>query len=226
MTSVSKYTRSRLPAPWIAPWSEEKPLAAPLIVRGSRQGPRVAYADEAPGDRDSFGALWYRKQYLPGRGRPQFDGVHSLRQRQAVFRDLCQVGGAPIGQINSGRRLYLMKDVSRGVADGEVTPTPPICVPCALFAIEFCPHLREYIAAWCESTPSWGVLGTLYDQRTLLPVDTKLVSVPYGDPRMNWIVGARLLVELVEPAVADLQALAPGESMCPPLPLPSSLREA
>ena len=72
----------------------------------------IAFADETAADRDSDGILWTRITSQPGCGRPQFAVIHSLRQRRAMRRLLCQVCGQPADRNPEGV-LWLLPDYYR-----------------------------------------------------------------------------------------------------------------
>ncbi|MYZ40125.1 MULTISPECIES: hypothetical protein [unclassified Streptomyces] len=49
----------------------------------------------------------------PGRGRPEYGSVHSLRQRLAMGGLLCQICGKPADR-NRDRVLWLLAEISSG----------------------------------------------------------------------------------------------------------------
>jgi hypothetical protein len=162
-----------------------------------RTGKGIAFADEGPYDRDADGVLWIRQPIAQGSGRPLFPTIHALRQRRAVSRMLCQVCGADTLEQNPERQLFVLKDVGRPVEEGELTTAAPVCPPCALIAVEHCPHLRKHVAAWVERPLPWGVAGIPYDRHTLLPVPgDDLTKVAYGDPASRWLVATRQVLSL------------------------------
>ncbi|MBZ6258887.1 hypothetical protein KVH22_25560 [Streptomyces olivaceus] len=210
--------------PFITPWSSEAAPPPPVVVRYGVGGTGLGYADEDSRFDRWNDALWVRAPATRGHGVPRFAGIHALRQRQAMRRELCQVCGRPtFGTLPGERSLYLL-----GARDGdpireeETTQAPPVHAACALLAIRECPHLRRgWAAALVQYAPAWGVAGILYDPATLAPLPGPagapdgLVEVPYIDePRMRWVLAAREVVRLhgVE-AVTDLEALA-GEVRC------------
>ncbi|MFE0764162.1 hypothetical protein [Streptomyces smyrnaeus] len=192
--------------PFIAGRSEEESYIGPLTLLPGRTG--LAYTDETPYDRDSFGALWVRAPLRPKarRGKPRLERVHAFRQRRCMLDMRCQVcrqsPPAP-----DGPHLFLMRDVGRPVEEGERTTSPPVCVPCAVIAVQVCPPLRDdgYVAAWVGQAPAWGIAGTPYTPGTVTKIPGRdLVQVEYGTRRLPWVVAARTVVALHTVAPADL----------------------
>src|SRR4051812_9793935 len=98
--------KQRLIVPYATSWSGEQHLPMPVI---QHRGFGIGYADEIAADRDVCGVLWHRVESRPGAGRPQFGNVHSLRQRRAMRRLLCQVCGEPAERTSEGM-LWLLLD--------------------------------------------------------------------------------------------------------------------
>ncbi|MBP5930515.1 hypothetical protein F3K39_20945 [Streptomyces sp. LBUM 1479] len=193
--------------PFIARHSAEATLKPPLIL--NPQG-LLAYEDETPQDRDSFGMLWVRTLVLPPeqRGEPQLDSVNPYRQRQAMDDLLCQVCQRPPEDMDAPS-LFLMRNTGGPVKEGELTTSPPVCVPCAAIAIQLCGALRggRYVAAWVDSAPHWGVAGLVYNPLTLTPVPGRgLERVEYGTAFAPWTVAARTVTALYGVRPADLEA--------------------
>ncbi|WNI20079.1 hypothetical protein [Actinacidiphila sp. ITFR-21] len=181
--------------PYVTAWSTER-HRIPAVVRHP-SGKGIGFSDEMPYDRDADGVLWVRQTIGAGTGRALFPTVHSLRQRRAVSRLLCQVCGADTLEQDPERQLFVLKDVGRPVGEGELTTAAPVCPPCALIAVKHCPHLLKHAAAWVERPMSWGVAGILYDQRTLLPLPgDDLIKVSYDDPAVRWVLATRLVLSL------------------------------
>ncbi|SER24901.1 hypothetical protein SAMN04487983_101379 [Streptomyces sp. yr375] len=215
MTRSPLYWRG-LRVPWIAPWSAEATGKPPIVPR-RRVGPGIGYQDEHHTDRRDD-VLWIRVPLTPGRGTPHFAGVHALRQRQAMDRDLCQVcGRLAVGDRPDGRVLFLMHSASgRPVSEGELTAAPPVHEACAREAVLECPHLRRgWTAALVKHTPAWGVAGILYQPRTLRPRPTSsadsdgLDLVSYEDDvRLRWVLAARMVVALHGVEEVDVASFA------------------
>lgn len=193
--------------PYIAGYSEEA-LLNPRIVQHALF-PGVAYADETPHDRDSFGMLWVRPTLLPKRrrGEPRLREVHPYRQRRAMANMMCQVCTRPPEDLDAPS-LFLLRDTGGPVQEGERTASPPVCVPCAGISIQLCHALRRdhYVAARVEHAPAWGVAGLVYDPDTLTPLPGKeLERVEYGTERAPWTVAARTVVALYGVTPVDLE---------------------
>jgi hypothetical protein len=200
------FTQSGLPVPFIAPWSQEGPLPYRLTVNRKR----LSYDDEIPQDRDPFNTLWVRYRSNPGQGKATFPGTHPHRQRMAVVRNLCQVGG---GQLGEGKQLYLMSSVAGQAGERELTWIPPICPKCALTSVAACPRLGGYTAALTHGM-FWGVMGHLYDLRTLQRITSNPVLVSYEDPRIVSMLATRLIVELHDVETVTLDSVASLPSGC------------
>jgi hypothetical protein len=194
--------------PYISKWSgEEAAASAPVVVRGGR----LAYADEQPYDRDRHGVLWTRTPSFPGRGRPEFGAVHSLRQRRAMRRVLCQVCGGPADRDADGVLWLLGEDAHDPASwpDDLLTSHPPLCVPCATTAVQACPHLSaHFVALRVRTWTEVGVRGALYRPAWPAPAPVDVVAVTYDDPLMNWVRAGQLIVRLEDYAAVDLGALA------------------
>ena len=119
--------RSGVLVPYITAWSEEQPLPT-TVVELSNVG--IMYSDEAFGERDQHGVLWRRIASQPGQGEPEFGRVHSLRQRRAMRRLLCQVCAQPADPTDQGV-LWLLPDHpdswTRWPEDHAPTGLPALC---------------------------------------------------------------------------------------------------
>ncbi|MER6976232.1 hypothetical protein [Streptomyces carpinensis] len=191
--------------PYIAGYSREQ-IITPRLTHGP--GPAVGFVDETPHDRDSFGVPWVRPSLLPKarRGEPRFKEVHPFRQRRAMLDQLCQVCARPAVSDLDAPRLYVMHGIGRPVEEGELTASPPVCLPCAAIAVQVCPYLRRHhVAAWVRSTPAWGVIGHVHDPQTLRAF-AQDQQVEYGSPAAAWVVAARLVSMLYEVTPMDLEA--------------------
>jgi hypothetical protein len=189
--------------PYIATWTEER--KSPVqIVKHAWGG--IAFADESVGDRDSDGVLWTRVVAQPGRGRPQFAVIHSLRQRRAMRRLLCQVCGQPADRNPDGV-LWLLPDYYRrhdGPENYDITE-PPICLACAPVAIRLCPALRSgYIAVRVRDAPVCGVKGLVYRAGQHAPVLIREELVHRDSPAIRWTLAEHLVRRLRECTLVDL----------------------
>ncbi|WP_328912668.1 MULTISPECIES: hypothetical protein [unclassified Streptomyces] len=194
-----------LGVPYIATWSAEQVLK-PTVVFDPRHG-RIAYADEVPADRDSHGALWNRITLRPGQGTPQLGKVHSLRQRRAMRRLLCQVCAGP-ADLNEHGMLWLLGDYSQdwpNWPDGMATPHPPVCLPCAWKSTRACPHLTTgFAAVRVKQYPVVGVYGGIHDPRNpdQGPVIDEVVG--YHHPNIRYTIAHQLVRQLLDCQPVDL----------------------
>jgi hypothetical protein len=191
--------------PYITAWSSERGRPVTLVTRGSGLG----YADEVPYDRDRYGILWRRVGISPGKGRPTFGTVHSIRQRRAMQRVLCQVCSDIMKDDPEGV-LWLMgtdeyeQDPWPAPID---TPHPPICLPCAELSIRACPFLRtQYTALRVTGYHLSAVYGALHQPGPLGPEPIDVCSVALDDPRTRWMQASQLLTRLTEYRIVDLDA--------------------
>jgi len=132
-TVGSSLIGGRSAVPYITSWSEEQKLPAEIVMRSSMGiGFGIAYADENSTDRDRDGILWTRRNLRHGHGRPQFGKIHSLRQRRAMRRLLCQVCAQPADRNEDGV-LWLLPDYyqeAEGWPENYDLAEPPICLAC------------------------------------------------------------------------------------------------
>lgn len=214
---ATQYTQDGLIVPYITLWSAERWIRPRLEKRYGPHGPFLGYRDEHAYDRDGNGALWARCSTARGKGRARFELVHSLRQRNAMLRSLCQVCGTAL--LNSGqeRTLFLVRGIGQPIAEGERTGAPPVCEGCAPIASRDCPHLRAgHAAAWVTRALVWGVAGTVYDLDTLQPMaDMDLVDVPYTSPLIRQVIAHRMVETLHGCTPVDLDTLRPAEPVAP-----------
>lgn len=207
-----------LRVPYVVAWTAETPQVAPVTIRPGRNGARLGYVHEDPVADLCNEVLWVRQPIAPGRGRPHFAGIHSRRQRRCLQYMLCQVCGVSTFARADGRHLFLLRSHGeQPIAEGERTTAGPVCVPCAVQSVTYCPHLRgSYAAALVSYCPTWGVAGVVYDPDTLQPLlpagpDEGLELVGHDDPRISWTLAARYVVSLHECEAVDLAELAAAE---------------
>ncbi|MFF2525491.1 hypothetical protein [Streptomyces liangshanensis] len=181
--------------PYITAWSGEQAPRMPVITKGRG----IGYADERPYDRDSEGVLWTRTPSLPGKGRPEYGRVHTLRQRRAMGELLCQVCARPADRTADGV-LWLSGEDAREAASWSgdlVTAHPPLCVPCAMRSVASCPHLRKrFVMLRVSAYSPAGVRGALYRPGHPAPVAVDATGVAFGDPRIHWVRAGQLLMRL------------------------------
>jgi hypothetical protein len=125
--------------PYVTSWTTETDMPFEVVYR---RGGGIACADEIVADRDELGILWTRTYSRQRDGRPEFGKVHSLRQRRAMRRLLCQVCGEPADQSDDGV-LWLLPDY-RGVRY-EPGPTAPVMVEPVVVSFE--DHAIRWIRA-------------------------------------------------------------------------------
>jgi hypothetical protein len=186
----------RLVVPYATRWSTEDDAPFEVVYR---PGGGIAYADEVTTDRDSDGVLWTRGYSRPRVGRPEFGKVHSMRQRRAMRRLLCQVCGGPAEQDEDGV-LWLLPDHREDWSDwpngaGEVEP--PICRACAEISLRLCPALRRGgVLVRVREYPIAGVRGVRYEPGLTKPVMAEPVLVPFDHHAIRWIRATGLVREL------------------------------
>jgi hypothetical protein len=184
----------RMVVPYVTTWSAEKDLPSRLVERRG-----IAYADESVIDRDRRGVLWRRTPSRLGHGRPEFGNVHPLRQRQTMWRLLCQVCGGPADQTDDGT-LWLLKD-HRGDwpnwPEGMGVAEPPVCLRCVSMSVRLCPALRKgAVTIRVRDARLVGVRGALYKAGGLSPVATGEAIVGFNDPAIRWVCAVGLVREL------------------------------
>ena len=219
MTPPRQFYLKGLHVPFIAPWSAETPLPYEITKKvrpDGREG--IGYTDELSHADRRNGNLWVRWPALRGRGKPDLAAIHPLRQRQAMSHMLCMVCGHSTFNDDfrrwGHRHLFIARAVEgHPIRDGEVTDTPPMCLPCAVESVDACPHLRKgHTAALVKRAEPWGVAGIVYDPRTLrripAPADKELTEVADEDPAICWTLAARDLVALTGCTPVDLNDLA------------------
>lgn len=187
--------------PFITRWSGEDDTS-PLVTR--RDGRGIGYADERSFDRVD-GLLWMRTPSQPGRGKPEYGKVHSLRQRLAMLGQRCQICGGAADRSAEGV-LWLVDARPDELRFGEErTPHPPVCAPCARRSVHVCPHLRKtWVALRVRSYRMWGVNGALYRPSRPTPVAVDAGTYPFDHPNMPWILAGQLIAELGDFTVTEL----------------------
>jgi hypothetical protein len=175
-----------------------------------RLGFGIAYLDETMVDRDDKGVLWHRSASRPGHGRPEFGQVHSLRQRRAMRRLLCQVCAGPADRTEDGV-LWLLKDHRDDWAhwpEGMGVTEPPVCLPCVRTSVLLCPALRKgAVAVRVRDCPVAGVRGALYRSGGLSPVLVGDTTMAFEDPAIRWVRAMNLVRELRECTITPLARL-------------------
>jgi hypothetical protein len=199
----------RLVVPYVTKWSGEREPAVTVVEL--RCG-GIGYARENVLDRDEFGVLWSRCSSSPGRGRPEFGVVHTMRQRRAMIRLLCQVCGKPADRDPDGGVLWLWKDHRtdwRNWPEGIWVTEPPVCVPCVGQAVRLCPALRHgAVAMRVREFPIVGVYGTYYRRGPRGPVSEKVANVDYTNPFIGWVQADHLVRQLWDCTLVEVDELA------------------
>jgi hypothetical protein len=194
--------------PYITSWSEETKQPAEIVLRTSMGiGFGIAYADENSTDRDRDGILWTRRTLRHGQGRPEFGKIHSLRQRRAMRRLLCQVCAQPADRNEDGV-LWLLPDYyqeAEGWPENYDLAEPPICLACVPVATRLCPALRKgYLGIRARSAPVCGVRGLVYQPARPTPVLLRDYLVRYDNTTIRWTVADQLLRTLQDCTIVDL----------------------
>ncbi|WP_327357731.1 hypothetical protein [Streptomyces sp. NBC_01304] len=204
----------------MAAWSGEAPIEGPVALRAPAQGGGIQYEDELPSDRGMHGELLHRgRRPAPQgkRGKPQYGKTNLNRQRRAMRKLLCHIGGGPADRNELGVLWLLDNTVANceeGWPENEITVHPPVCLPCAAKAVDECPELEKngVTAVRVRDPRSYGVHGSLYaldDTAPWSPFPIELEStltVAYDDPRLKWMQVGQSALYLVGCTVVDLQA--------------------
>lgn len=192
--------------PYITSWSTEQPLDTRLI---SHAETGIAYADETVGDRDGNGVLWNRIASRPGRGRPEFGKIHSLRQRRAMRRLLCQVCAGPADRTEHGV-LWLLQDHRDDWPrwpEHMAAVEPPVCLPCAHTARRACPALRKgSVAVRVRHSTVCGIYGIRYQRGQPFPAPAGEAILTFDDPAVSWVRAEQLVRELRDCTMVTLDS--------------------
>jgi hypothetical protein len=155
----------------------------------------------------------------PHDGRPEFGNVHSLRQRRAMRRLLCQVCGGAADQIEDGV-LWLLPDYREdweGWPEGMGNGEPPICLPCASISLRLCPKLRRGAAAVrARECPIVGVRGALYERGKVGPAIAREGVLGFDDPAICWMRAVGLVRQLRGCRLIGLEELVERADLEPP----------
>lgn len=195
--------------PYVASRSTELPVRqSELTIDFAPGGPRLAYRDPRPTDRDHHGNLWVRLSESTG-GRVLYNCMNVQRQRACMEDLLCQICGGPADRDRQG---WLFLDWRREESpptwpERSITSMPPLCVEHARVSARQCPFLRraEYAVLRVRKPRLHGVSGTLYrltgqGWRT----SERDVLSAYDKPRFPGMLASRLHRELRGVTVVDL----------------------
>ena len=198
------------PVPFITPRSgEELVPTSSFTLRSGGTG--VGYRQERREDRDGFGVLWWRATPPDARARPQFRDVDGFRQRDVMFGLLCQVCGGPPSRTSRGVLFFHRQppeSASRWWPNSDRTFHPPVCLPCARAAIEYCPYVGTATAVRVKKPHLWGILGTAFVADSLggvLPVSHGVECRYDNLKQRRWIVAQQAILELDRATVVDLR---------------------
>lgn len=89
-------------------------------------------------------ALW--QPHAPGMGKPMFATPHSVRQRQAMARQLCDICGRP---LKNRTRVSMSQESPRevpGVGRVPLAVEPMVHRECGAEALRLCPSLKRQYA--------------------------------------------------------------------------------
>lgn len=203
--------------PVLTIWAREGEVidTAESLMARPGWGARLAYWDEAEGDRDHRGVLWARmSQLLSSSGRPvgppRRDLIHPDRQHGLMLYQHCVVG-ACLARHPDGRHLYVVAPHEH-LPDGRVrTARPPVC---SAHAADYARTLPNHRAVLARSPAPSGVLGVLFEATAAGGIrvreDGAERYVAYGDDdTLRWTLATQL--------VRDLTDCEPVDDLDPPL---------
>ena len=179
-----------------------------LRIEHTASGPRLAYQDMRPEDRDQHGNLWIRYKGSPD-GRAVYNSVHPARQRACMEQMLCQVCAQPADRNDQGWLFidWRREDSPPTWPERSITGMPPLCVEHARRSLEQCPFLRgsEHAVLRVRKPHLYGVSGTLYrwGPRGWVASDEDYLSA-YSKPRFPCMLASRLHRELRHVTVVNL----------------------
>ncbi|ONI88730.1 hypothetical protein ALI144C_06310 [Actinosynnema sp. ALI-1.44] len=202
-------SNQRLIVPYTTLWSSENNLPMPIV---ERHGYGIGYADEIAADRDTYGVLWQRTLSRPREGRPEFGNVHSLRQRRAMRRLLCQVCSEPADRTDDGM-LWLLPDYREdwpNWPEGMGNVEPPVCRACVSTSMRLCPKLRKDGGAVIRvrEYPIIGVRGLVYASGTRQPVAVEDRTIGFDDPLVRWVRAVGLVRQMLGCRIVPFEELA------------------
>jgi len=194
--------------PYVAARSTELPTReSELIIDFASCGPRLAYRNTRPEDRDHHGNLWARVSQSTG-GRVLYDCMNVHRQRACMEQLLCQVCGGPADRNEHGW-LFLdwrREDSPPTWPEKSITSMPPLCAEHARVSVRQCPFLRrsEYAVLRVRKPQPYGVSGAVYQLTdTGWHTSENDVLSPYDQPRLPGMLASRLHRQLRNVTVVD-----------------------
>jgi hypothetical protein len=151
-------TQTAIRAPYVVAYSEETVALNLAVIHDvwALSGRRLSYTDPVASDW-GMGVLWARQQ-THHRGRPQYDELHTLRQRECMLGRLCQVCQGPALNPTSGRLTWVFH-AEPPATSGRLSK-PPVCQGCLPETIDVCPRLRQEAHIYSSGDYDvWGVKG-------------------------------------------------------------------
>lgn len=199
MTPAERPSAHR-PRVYVTPFAGEGPRQ--YTVTSDADGVTLRGADGAalPVHVDAHGIVWE-----PWHGEPtgrQLHGTHHpVRQAEAMENLLCVgCGQQPDDEPQSGM-LWVLSSVhlpARWPCDISTT-VPPVCAPCAQWAVHDCQGLRDgFMRVRARESRIVGVEGTLYLPGR--PPENR--TIPRDDGAIRYFVARQLVIRL-EGAVLD-----------------------
>lgn len=211
-----------VPVPYIASWDSETPAGTTspdLILRRSDAGGSwLTYTDEQPADRQ-YGVLWTRVPWSPGVGRPQFAGLHAIRQRMCLSRGRCQICAGPADLWMTPATVFQEYLDTCEPGTPFESHNPPVCRSCAPTAARSCPHLIHtgYLFLAPRTWQVTAISGATADPRTGTFADgTHTVPLSGPDPAALAVLLRLTLAKGLVAALTDFQVHSTPEQ-CPGL---------
>ncbi|MEX2984278.1 hypothetical protein [Streptomyces sp. C36] len=201
--------------PYVTLWDSERPGLVSDLTLEVFPRPRLGYKGPAKrADRDERGVLVARVSSSPGKGRPIYSEMHPRRQYECARGLKCQVCREPASHNEDGW-LFLdwrTDQDPKTWPERSLTAMPPLCEPHARASIEQCPHIGTsptFAALRVRDPRPWGVAGALY-RRALAGWRSFGGEpwLPYGDTRLDGMLGSKLIMELREVKPVNLRDLA------------------
>ncbi|CAM5363808.1 hypothetical protein GCM10010329_84850 [Streptomyces spiroverticillatus] len=207
-----------VPVPYVTAYTNELgPRLDELTVEiRPNRAPQIAYVLPTPNDRDAHGNLWARMTRPPEgeRGRPLFESMDPLRQRECMQGLLCQVCAKP-AEREDGTLFIEWQHANEPPIrlDRIITDMPPLCPSCVPVSLKHCRFLRDEKSAVVllvrKSVPS-GVSGTLFrvvDNPIRWTTSENDAYCSFNKPRQPALIAQRLYRKLRGVTVVDPDSL-------------------
>ncbi|NML55373.1 hypothetical protein HHL19_16515 [Streptomyces sp. R302] len=203
-----------LRVPHVVRWTGEEDIS-PAVVNA---GGVLRYVDPIVDAACRWqGTLWRRHARAQGKGTPIFEALHPVRQRRAMWEQLCQVCDGPTlaEAARHGGALYLVgasddSGTVEPIQEGERTENPPVHIACAWESVGHCRYLLEgYTAARVARPVQWGIGGVLHmpSGRAVVPLPQR-VELAHGTRELRWMLAERAVAQLRGVTPIDLVAEA------------------